>query len=180
MPFLEGGVDSLLSIELMNAINDSLSLRVTPAAMLEYPTIAALSDFLVGMLPRTIRAAAPTVAVPLSSSSMPSAALSEPATPAEAAGATPPAPTVVARSCNASDLSASETGGGAEEISLPGEQYYIRQMSETFIGMSNSIARTLYLRAVKSIWLCCCTRRATVRRFAIAPFLPTPLCRDDL
>ena len=88
VPFLEGGVDSLLSIELMNAINDSLSLRVTPAAMLEYPTIAALSDFLVGMLPRTIRAAAPTVAVPLSSSSMPSAALSEPATPAEAAAHT--------------------------------------------------------------------------------------------
>ena len=57
VPFLEGGVDSLLSIELMNAINDSLSLRVTPAAMLEYPSIATLSDFLVGMLPTTIRVA---------------------------------------------------------------------------------------------------------------------------
>ena len=166
VPFLEGGVDSLLSIELMNAINDSLSLRVTPAAMLEYPTIAALSDFLVGMLPRTIRAAAPTVPVPPSSSPLPSTAPSAPAAPVVAAST---APSVIERSGNAvSDASGSEMDGGVEEISLPGEEYYIRQMADTFIGMSNSIVRTLYLRAVKSIWLCCCTRRAKVRRLAIA------------
>jgi acyl carrier protein len=171
VPFLEGGVDSLLSIELMNSINDRLSLRVTPAAMLEYPTISTLSTFLVSMLPRKILSAArlrdsPPPPPPTKNQGSDSAvSASSPFVPAPAVAEEDETVSSV-EDAGEQIIDAQQARTPEEDIdvlALPGEQAYIKEFADTFIGMSGNIVRSTFLRAAKALWIGCFLRRDATR-----------------
>merc|ERR1712151_820923 len=46
-PFMEAGIDSLGSVQLLTDVSKTFNMNLSPSAVFDYPTIRALADFLV-------------------------------------------------------------------------------------------------------------------------------------